>query len=84
MTYLFFPNNEDMSEIHDSLSNIAISVQDVYVALISLDVKKSPGMDRISPRVLKNCAEALCEPLHHLFTHAITVLCFVSSLLENS
>jgi len=50
------------------LYDIAISVQDVYIALDSLGVQKSPGMDSISPRVLKNCAVALCEPLHYLFT----------------
>jgi len=38
-------------------------------------LKKSPGMDRISPRVFKNCAEAVCEPLHHLFTQS---LCYAS------
>ena len=29
---------------------------------------KSPGTDKISPRILRSCAEALCEPLHHLFS----------------
>ena len=28
---------------------------------------KSPGTDKISPRILHSCAEALCEPFHHLF-----------------
>ena len=28
----------------------------------------SPGTDKISPRILRSCAEALCEPLHHLFS----------------
>ena len=36
--------------------------------MISLDINKSAGFDDISPKVLQSCAEALCEPLHHLFT----------------
>jgi len=31
----FLPNIEDMPEMHDFLSDIAISVQDVYEALFS-------------------------------------------------
>jgi len=64
-----------MPEIHEALSDSAISIQDVYEALVSLDVQKSPGMDKISPRVLTNCAEALCEPFHHLFMQS---LCYAS------
>ena len=36
-----------------------------------LGVEKSLGMDKISPRVLQDCAEALTEPLHHLFTQSL-------------
>ena len=54
--------------IHNSLSSITISRTDVFEVLVSLDVEKSPGMDKISPRVLRSCAVALTEPLHHLFS----------------
>ena len=54
--------------MHDSLSSITISTEDVFEALVSLDIEKSPGMDKISLRVLQNCAVALFEPLHHLFS----------------
>ena len=57
-----------MPSIQDSLNSITITVADVYEALISLDVEKSLGTDKISPRILCSCAEALCEPLHHLFS----------------
>ena len=53
----------------NSLCAINITVVDVYEALISLDIKKSTD---ISPTVLQNCAEALCEPLHHLFTLSLS------------
>jgi len=42
----------------------------IYKALVSLYVKKS-GMDKISPRVLQCHAEALSEPLHHLFSQSL-------------
>ena len=63
-----FPDINDLPSIQDSLNSITITVADVYEALISLDVEKSPGADKISPRILCSCAEALCEPLHHLFS----------------
>jgi len=57
--------------IHDSLNSFNITIEDVYKALVSLDVEKSPGMDKISPRVLQSCAEALSEPLHHLSSQSL-------------
>ena len=33
-----------------------------------MSVEKSPGTDKISPRILQSCAEVLCEPLYHLFS----------------
>ena len=63
-----FPEINDLPSIHDSLKSITITVADVYEALISLDVEKSPGTDKISPRILRSCAETLCEPLHYLFS----------------
>ena len=47
---------------------INITVANVYEALISLDINKFAGFDDIAPVVLQSCAEALCEPLHDLFT----------------
>ena len=58
------------------------SVQDVHEALVSLDIQKSPGMDRLSPIILKNSVGVLCEPPHHLFTQSL--LHYFASLLENS
>ena len=50
-----------------TLSDISISEDDVYSALVSLDPTKSMGIDGISPKLLKHCALALYQPLHHLF-----------------
>jgi len=55
----------------ESLSSIHITILKVYEAFTSLDIEKSCGIDRISPRVLYNCAGPLCEPLHHLFSMSL-------------
>lgn len=44
---------DDQPSIHDSLT---ITVTVVFEALISLDIEKPSGMDKISPRVLQSCA----------------------------
>ena len=49
------------------ISDINISEVDIYRVLRSLDVTKAMGCDGISPKLLKNCALALYQPLHHLF-----------------
>ena len=46
------------------MSDIDISISDVFQILINLDSLKAMGIDRIGPGVLKHCAEALCVPLH--------------------
>ena len=52
---------------NEVLSAIDITIQDVYAVLHSLDCKKAKGVDLIGPMVLKQCADALCSPIHHLF-----------------
>lgn len=73
------PNIDDLPSVHDSLSSIAISIADVFKVLISLDAEKSPSIDNISPRVLQNCAKALAEPLHHLFSQSLCYAILPSS-----
>ena len=48
--------------------NISISEEDVYNALINLDITKATDPDNIPPIVLSKCASVLCQPLHHLFS----------------
>ena len=50
------------------LSEVSFSELDVFRALRSLDPSKAMGCDGISPKLLKNCALALYQPLHHLFS----------------
>ena len=43
-----------------------ISVEAVHKALSSLKANKSTGSDGLSPRILRDCADVLAEPLTHL------------------
>ena len=63
------------SEMLTPLSNISeidISELDVYNALKSLDPSKASGCDNISAKILKKCAIALYQPLHHLFSLSLS------------
>ena len=51
-----------------TISDITISESDVYDAMTSLNPTKAMAIDGIGPRLLKHCALALYQPLHHLFT----------------
>ena len=55
-----------------SLSVIDFSPSDVYSTLSGLDLSKTMGVDGIGPQILKFCALALYEPLHHLFCTSLT------------
>ena len=72
-------NIDILPTTNDQIDSIDISVTEVYEALISLDVNKSCGIDKIAPRVLYNCAGVLCEPLHHLFS-----MCLCHATLPSS
>ena len=48
--------------------NACISQLNVLEALQCLTSDKSSGLDRIGPKLLKNCALALYIPIHHLFS----------------
>ena len=56
---------------HTQLCTIDIDDNDVYEALSILDTTKAMGTDNASPRVLKACACALCQPLTILFQACI-------------
>ena len=49
------------------IGSITISELDVLKALNSLDMSKAMGCDGISSKILKHCALALFQPLHHLY-----------------
>ena len=66
------PNSHLLPNIHPKLSDISISEEEVYQALTSLDPSKASGCDGIGPKLLKHCALALCQPLHHLFSLSLS------------
>ena len=55
----------------NQLSHIVIDPSDVFKALASLNCTKAPGIDDISPLILKHCATNLSLPLAHLFNTCI-------------
>ena len=62
-----YPDKIDPS-VRRHLVSIQISEQEVYEALVSLHTDKVTGIDSIGPRILKQYANILAKPLHHLFT----------------
>ena len=52
---------------HSTFCQFQIKKSQVKSVLQSLDVAKSVGDDRVSPRVLNSCAQSLCGPLTTLF-----------------
>ena len=62
------PSVGDLERPSSYLSEVSFSELDVICALRSLDPSKAMGYDRIGPKPLKNCALALYQPLHHLFS----------------
>ena len=53
------------------LHTINIHYAEVFEALVSLDSSKAMGIDRISPKILKNCATSLCEPITFLYIQCL-------------
>ena len=62
------PSNNNVLLLHD----IEISTIEVYEILSTLDVTKAPGINDISPAVLRHCASPLLIPICHLFISSIT------------
>ena len=63
-----------MVQLHSLTLTIFFHYTTLYItieALISLDVEKSAGINKISPRILHSRASALCEPFHHLFSQSL-------------
>ena len=49
------------------LKNVKISKDRIRKKILSLNIAKSPGPDRIHPRLLKELAEIILEPLEKMF-----------------
>lgn len=72
--YLQTPNNAVLVNDTDkncSSYSIYIGKEKILQLLSSLDVNKGPGPDGLSPLFLKNCAEALYEPLYILYNKSL-------------
>ena len=56
-----------------SLSSVTFSYKDTFKPHTSLDPPKGMGGDSIPPNVIKHCAVALLEPVHHLLLHNVWI-----------
>ena len=63
--------NPDYVQTERTLHTIEIHYTEVFEALVSLDSNKAMGIDRISPKILKYCANPLCEPITFLFSQCL-------------
>ena len=55
------------------LDQITITPSDVRDVLLQLDTSKAVGPDRISNKILKSCADSLCNPLTHLLWKSLNI-----------
>jgi len=55
----------------EALSYITVEAGSVLQALLGLKEGKSPGADKITPLILKRCAQSLHLPLTSLFNHSL-------------
>ena len=68
----------------NTLQEIYITDDDVYLALAELDPKKAMGIDEIGSKILKNCALTLNTPvpiLNLMIEHLLQTKCRPISLL---
>jgi hypothetical protein len=61
------------------LNHVIITPTIVKQILLQLDVSKSTGPDQISNKILKQCADSLCEPLSLLFNKSLELGQYPSS-----
>ena len=67
------PPWDELPEVDPSICNMDLCESDVYKVLYGLDATKAKGLDGIGPSVLKHCALALYQPMHHLFRASISL-----------
>ena len=68
----FVPNPHMIPIPNAQMDHIVLSEADVWGVLCSLDPHKAEGPDKISPRLLKECATPLTPPLTVLFHRCLT------------
>ena len=62
----------DLPFLTKSFCFVTFSKEDTYKTLTSLDPTNAMGDDSIPPIVIKHCAVALLEPVHHIFTQCVS------------
>ena len=65
---------EEVSIPSNNISDISLSLKDIYEELWSLQTSKAVGPYNIGPTILNSCADSLTTPLHynhldHLVSH---------------
>ena len=61
--------------IHDEdsiIDNFIFEENDILRAINKVKINKTPGPDKISPRILKEVKNEICEPLSKLFNKSLT------------
>ena len=66
-----FDANQEAPTPKQKLRGIKLAKERVLKALKSLDKSKAMGPDEISPWILKECAEELCQPIFMIFTNSL-------------
>ena len=69
------PTTDELPSIDSLVSDVSVSVSDVYSELTKLDTSKAMGTDNIRPNILIFCAPALYLPIHHLFSLSLSHQC---------
>ena len=59
------------SGIDNKLKSMSFSEDDVRKLLLEINPNKSPGPDKIHPKVLKECSGVLAAPLFYLFKSSL-------------
>lgn len=73
-----FSDNSQVENIEFGLKKIidigslSLSKEQILAALVRIDTSKGDGPDNISPLLLKNCSDALAEPLHRIFNLSLS------------
>lgn len=65
----YYPNFPESS---NCISSIFLTIQDIKLALKSLDVSKGAGPDGIPPIFIKNCGTVLVRPLYIIYNKSLS------------
>ena len=65
------PEVDPRREIVDKLDRVEVGCDRILKKLKELDVGKAVGPDEVSSRILKECAEELCVPVHAIVENSL-------------